>query len=204
MYNPHLNGSISVLRFFRFRDERFFLHSATAIPTKSARKNRATINPEWSTSAGRSTRYCATTKRRKARKREGEGRERAVGKREREEKESRELIPGCIETPLLLRFADKLHGLNTARSAVGTWRLEEGERGERERERADRVNGKKIGVHEIYSAANGAFWMYRGWIASKSWKKRFIEWLISERNPRRYFSGLFCGCLSERESIAHN
>jgi len=29
--------------------------------------------------------------------------------------ESRELIPGCIEALLSLWFADKLHGLNTAR-----------------------------------------------------------------------------------------
>lgn len=70
-------------------------------------------------------------------------------------KESRELIPGCIEPLLLLWFTDKLRGLNIAVNAVGN-AVEK----ERERERENGITDnewKKIALHRIYSAANGAF-----------------------------------------------
>lgn len=69
--------------------------------------------------------------------------------------ESHELIPGCIEALLSLWFADKLHGLNTAARVrpVAVAQKRDSEIG---------ASGiKKIGLHRIYSAANGAFWMYR-------------------------------------------
>lgn len=116
-------------------------------------------------------------------------------------RESRELIPGCIEALLSLWFTDKLHGLNTAarvRPICGGVQERQQDRGE--------WNKKKISLHRIYSAANGAFWMYRRPAELRvNPENRIYRTTDFGARPALLFSSpLSRQHLSGQKSIAHN